>query len=101
MPSPTHLLILRATRQAMLTHGPTPAEQEAISAHFAYLVRLHADGLLTLAGRSLNNDARTVGIALLIARDDAHAHALVVADPCVSSGIMAAELLPFRVAVPV
>jgi uncharacterized protein YciI len=84
----------------MLTQGPSDAEREAIAAHFTYLLDLHAKGWLTLAGRPSNNDARTIGIALLHAPDEPSARALVAADPCVAHGVMTAELLPFRVAIP-
>lgn len=84
----------------MLTLGPTDAERDAIAAHFAYLSTLHANGSLSLAGRTANNDPRTLGIALLHAPDESSARALVAADPCVAIGVMTAELLPFRVAIP-
>ncbi|MBY0111752.1 MAG: YciI family protein [Phycisphaerales bacterium] len=97
---PSFLLILRATRLEMLTQGPTDAERETIAAHFAYLTKLQADGTLSLAGRTTNSDERTLGIAIFQAADEAAARALVAADPCVTRGVMSAELLPFRVAIP-
>ena len=84
----------------MLTHGPTDAERQAIAAHVAYLTTLHARHALTLAGRTSNNDERTLGIVIFHAADDAAARALVAADPCVARGVMTAEMLPFRVAIP-
>ena len=81
---PSFLLILRATRLEMLTLGPTDTERETIAAHFAYLTELRSRGVLSLAGRSTNSDDRTLGAA----------------DPCVARGVMSAELLPFRVAIP-
>lgn len=97
---PFFLLILRATRLEMLTHGPTDTERETIAAHFAYLTELHSRGVLSLAGRSTNSDDRTLGIAIFHALDESAARALVAADPCVARGVMSAELLPFRVAIP-
>src|SRR5262249_38728789 len=37
-------------RLGMLTDGPTDAENEAVAAHFAYLQKLLAEGVLVLAG---------------------------------------------------
>ena len=84
----------------MLIHGPTDAERDAIAAHFAYLSTLHTNGSLTLAGRTTNSDARTLGAALLQACDESTAHALIAADPCVAQRVMSAELFPFRIAIP-
>lgn len=95
---PTYLYRIQPTRAAMLTEGPTHDEARAIGAHFAYLQALAEAGRLFLAGRTLNTDASSFGIALYDAADDAAAQAVLHDDPAVRQGVMRGEVLPFRAA---
>ncbi|MFO0641453.1 MAG: YciI family protein [Polyangiaceae bacterium] len=95
---PEWLYVLTVTRPAMLTEGPDAREGAVLADHFAYLERLVADGALVLAGRTLQNDASTMGLAVLRAPDEAAARAVMQADPAVRDGVMTAVLHPFRVA---
>lgn len=94
------LAFYRPTRAAMLTGGPTAHERDAISEHIEYLASLQARGIVWFAGRTQVQDDRTRGICIFKADSDKAAHALIDADPCVSRGVMIAEVFPFRVAVP-
>ena len=89
---------IQPTRPAMLTEGPTPAEQQAIAGHFAYLQRLHQEGALLLAGRTQNSDYSSFGIIIFLAASPAEAQALVANDPAVQQRVMRAELYPYRIA---
>jgi uncharacterized protein YciI len=82
----------------MLTEGPTPRETEVVARHFAYLQELLAEGVLLMAGRTLNADERTFGIAIVLAPDEATAAQVMRRDPAVAEGVMRAELFPYRVA---
>jgi uncharacterized protein len=62
-----------ATRIAMLTEGPTPEEAAVVGAHFAYLQRLLADGVLLMACRTLYADETTFGIAVFVAGSEVEA----------------------------
>lgn len=95
---PEWLYVLTVTRLAMLTEGPDAREGAVLADHFAYLERLSADGTLVLAGRTLQNDASTMGLAVLRAPSEAAARAVMQADPAVRDGVMTAVLHPFRVA---
>lgn len=95
---PTYLYRIQPTRGAMLAEGPTPEEARAIGAHFAYLQALAEAGRLFMAGRTLNTDASSFGIALYEARDDDAAQAVLRDDPAVREGVMRGEVLPFRAA---
>ena len=95
-----HIYQLRATRTAMLTEGPDEREAEILARHYEYLMDLGATGKLYLAGRTTNNDETTFGLALLNSGDEAAARAIMENDPAVRSGVMTAELLPFRMAFP-
>jgi len=95
---PQFLYRLQPTRLGMLTGGPTEREAAIIGEHFEYLQRLVADGVVLMAGRTLNNDERTIGIVVFAAASEAEAAALMESDPSVKQGVMNAELFPFGVA---
>jgi len=82
----------------MLTEGPTPEEETILSAHFAYLKHLTDQGVVILAGRTLNTDASSFGIVIFRASSEDEARARVNGDPAVKQGVMRAELYPYRVA---
>jgi uncharacterized protein YciI len=93
-----YLYRIQPTRPAMLTEGPTGEEEAIIGQHFAYLQDLTAQGVVILAGRTLNTDPNGLGIVIFHAADDEAAHALMTNDPAVRQGVMHAELFPFRIA---
>lgn len=95
---PQFLYQVRPTRLAMLTEGPTEQESAILGRHFAYLEQLLAQGVLLMAGRTLTEDARTFGIAILEAESEAAALRWMQDDPAVAEGVMWAELFPYRVA---
>jgi uncharacterized protein YciI len=96
----THYLYkLQATRLEMLTQGPTPEEAAIISQHFNYLKDLTERGVMVLAGRTLNADETTFGIAIFTAPSADAARAIMNNDPAVKNGIMRAELYPYHIAV--
>lgn len=92
------LIKLQPTRLAMLTEGPTAEEQQRTGEHFAYLQQLQAAGTLILAGRTLNNDADTMGIVVINAEDEAAARAIMANDPALIHEVMRGTLYPYRVA---
>ena len=97
-PMNQYLYLLRPTRLDMLTTGPTAEEAATVGAHFEYLHRLLAAGLVLMVGRTQNNDASTFGIAVFEAESQAAAEAIMNGDPAVRGGVMRAELYPYRVA---
>jgi uncharacterized protein YciI len=82
----------------MLTEGPTDVEAAAVAAHFAYLRRLTEQGVMVLVGRTLNNDASTMGLAVFRADTHGAAEAIMRGDPAVERGVMTATLYPFHIA---
>ncbi|HYF65223.1 MAG TPA: YciI family protein [Herpetosiphonaceae bacterium] len=92
------LYMIRPARLAMLTEGPTAAEQAAVGEHFAYLQTLQASGTLVLAGRTLNTDESSFGIAIFYAESEAAAERIMRDDPAVRAGVMLATLYPYRIA---
>lgn len=89
---------IQPTRPAMLTEGPTPAEQQAVADHFAYLQRLQQQDVLLLAGRTQNSDYSSFGIIIFLAASEEEAQAIVANDPAVQQRVMRAELYPYRIA---
>jgi len=71
-------------------------ERAVFGEHRAYLEELLAQGSLILAGPT--GGTVNTGIAVLEARDEASARAIMEADPVVASGTVRGELRPFRAA---
>ena len=93
-----YLYIIQPKRLGMLTEEPTSHERETMAKHFAYLQQLTEQGILILAGRTLNNDVDTIGIAIINALSEEEARKIVDNDPAVSQCVMNARLYPYRVA---
>jgi uncharacterized protein YciI len=89
---------IQPTRAAMLPEGATEQEAATVSAHFNYLKTLMEQGVIILAGRTLNTDPTSFGIIVFNADSEEAARAIVDGDPAVSGGVMRAELFPYRVA---
>jgi uncharacterized protein YciI len=94
-----YLYKIQPTRLEMLTQGPTAEEASIVAQHFAYLRGLAEQGVVVLAGRTLNVDERAFGIAILRADSEESARAVMNNDPAVKNGVMRAELYPYRIAV--
>jgi len=100
MPDVTEYLYkIQPTRLEMLTQGPTPEESAIVAQHFAYLKGLAEQGVLVIAGRTLNTDESAFGIAIFRADSEESARTVMNNDPAVKNGIMRAELYPYRIAV--
>jgi uncharacterized protein YciI len=93
-----YLYKIQPTRPEMLPDGPTSEEAERISQHFDYLKALVDKGIVILAGRTLNTDPSSFGIVIFNAATEVAARQLMNDDPAVKSGVMRAELYPYRVA---
>jgi uncharacterized protein YciI len=82
----------------MVTHGPTDEEASILSEHFRYLKSLTEQGVVLVFGRTQNNDPSTFGITIFRAESEDEARSIMNNDPAVKSGIMQAELFPYKVA---
>ena len=89
---------IQPTRPEMLSDGSTPQEDEITSQHFRYLKGLMEQGIVLLAGRTLNTDNSSFGIIIFKAENEAAARAIVHNDPAVQAKQFRAELFPYRVA---
>jgi uncharacterized protein YciI len=89
------LVVRRPVREEM-PFEPTEDEAQIVADHFAYLQRLHDDGRLVLAGPSpVPGDS--FGLDVYDVDDRAEVEAILAVDPAIASGIMTAEIRPFRI----
>jgi uncharacterized protein YciI len=77
----------------------TEQDGQIVGRHFRRLQRLHKEGRVILAGRTLNEaDPSQFGVVIFEADTEAEARALMEEDDAVKEKIMTAQLFPFRVA---
>ena len=88
---------LQATRQSMLTEGPTVDEERALNAHVSYLNEQLAAGRVILFGRTQTTDEDTFGIVIFEAGDEHAADKFMRADPAISAAVMEARLWPYAI----
>ena len=95
---PTYIYRIQPVRPEMLSAGPTDEEAEITAEHFTYLNTLMEAGMLILAGRTLNSDYSSFGIAIFNARDDEQMRQITADDPGVAKKLFRAEWYPYRIA---
>ena len=98
-PRPQFLYRIVPTRTEMLVCGPTEREMQVIDAHFAYLRQLADEGVVLMAGRTIDTGPATWGIVVFRAASLDEAETVMRADPAIAQGVMQCELFPYRVAV--
>lgn len=92
-----YLYRIQPSRPEMLTENSTPAEDEAVAAHFHYLKELTEQGVFCVVGRTLNSDYSSFGIGVLRADSDEEAWTIARNDPAIVQRVMRLEVLPFLV----
>lgn len=97
-PSSHFLYVFDPVRPEMVTDPEawTEADLRIAETHFAYLQQATEEGIVILAGRSL--DGEGPAIVILEAASEQDARHFMENDPFVSSGLMRASLHPFRAA---
>ena len=96
---PQFLYQIRPNRMAMLTEGPTDAEAAILGQHVQFLTQKAEEGVVILAGRTQTADPDTFGIVIFSAESPEAAEQIMQSDPAVNSGVMAAKLYPYQIAV--
>lgn len=76
----------------------TDADKAAGRQHFSHLTAATKGGQVILAGRTLEPGAKTFGLVIFEATDEAAARVFMNSDPAVTTAIMTAELHPYQVA---
>ena len=92
---PDYIYLIHPLRHEFFDN-PTPQEEAAMEAHFEYLKKAIADGMVLLAGPCLDE---TFGVVVFHADNDESARAFMFNDPSVLSNVMMAELHPMRISV--
>jgi uncharacterized protein YciI len=85
---PDFIYLIRPQRHEFF-ESPTPQEEAAMDAHFAYLKQATTDGVVLLAGPCLDE---TFGVVVLSAESETAARAFMLNDPSVKNNVMVAEL---------
>jgi uncharacterized protein len=96
-PANEYIYILRATRVALLTEGPTPEEAQILNDHWNHLVGLHQKGIVLYCARTTENDERTFGLVVFKSDSLEKAGDFMRADPAIQRGVMRGEVHPFQV----
>ena len=90
---PEYIYMIRPTRPGFFKES-TPEEDQVMAAHFGYLKAGVESGTVFLAGPCLDE---TFGLVVFQAESDEAAEGFMNNDPSVVTGVMQAELHPFRV----
>jgi uncharacterized protein YciI len=89
---------LSPTRPEMLDADPDLDADQLIAEHNQYLEDLQQQGVIILAGRTYDSDSTGFGIVIFRAASEEDAFEVMERDPGVRTGLMHAELYPFRLA---
>jgi uncharacterized protein YciI len=92
-----YLYRIQPVREGFLI-GSTPEEDAIISEHFDYLKALTEQGVVLMAGRTVNTEDTSHGLVIFLAASEIAARAVMENDPAVRAGVFRAELFPFAVA---
>jgi uncharacterized protein YciI len=90
---PEYIYLIHPLRHEFY-ESPTPHEDAAMAAHYEYLKKAAAEGVLLLAGPCLDE---TFGVVVFKADNDESARAFMFNDPSIISNVMMAELHPLRI----
>ncbi len=90
---PDYIYLIHPYRHEFFA-SPTELEDTVMGAHFEYLKKAVAQGMVLLAGPCLDE---TFGVVILHAENEAAAQQFMLNDPSVKNNIMMAELHPMRI----
>lgn len=91
-----YLYTTHATRDSMVTEGPTPEEEEVLEKHFQHMKELTEQGIVHLAGRTTEKDVKAFGLVVFRASSDEEALRIMEDDPGIKLGVMWAKVSPFK-----
>jgi uncharacterized protein YciI len=91
---PTHYMYLAVPPRKTFVFDATPAEQDILAQHFAYMEELARRGTLVLTGPSLDGE---FGVAIFEATQHDQAQAIVGEDPAIIAGMFTARLHPLKI----
>ena len=90
--------VLKLTPRLLDEKNWTEQDNRIVGRHFRRLQRLHKEGRVLMAGRTLNSDPSQFGVVVFEAASEEEAREFMEADDAVKEKVMTAQLFPFRVA---
>ena len=94
-----YVYVLKLIPRLLEEKSWTEQDGQIVGRHFRRLQRLHKEGRVILAGRTLNeSEPSQFGVVIFEAETEAEARAFMEEDDAVKEKIMTAQLFPFRVA---
>lgn len=99
--TPQWLGILTLTEKYKDEKNWAKTDETIVGEHFQRLVKLKAEGLVILAGRTQleTSDPGMMGLVIFYAKDEKEAQQFMQDDPAVKNKIMLAKVLPYAVAI--
>jgi len=91
------IYVLRLVPRLHAIANWTKEDEAVLGKHLARFKEATKTGQLILAGRTMEPEDKTFGIAIFEAADEAAARAFMEGDPAVAAGLMTAEMHPFAV----
>lgn len=92
------LFVIRPSREAMISEGPTEQEMQLVGQHFAYWQDLTTRGVAFVVGRQQQSDPIPEGYAIYQAETEEEAKAIANNDPAVAHGVFKHQVFPYFVA---
>ena len=92
------IYVLKLTPRLLEEKNWTEQDNQIVGRHFRRLQRLHKEGRVLMAGRTLNADPSQFGVVVFEADTEEEARGVMEADDAVKEKIMTAQLFPFSVA---
>ena len=99
--TPQWLGILTLTEKYKDEKNWAKTDETIVGEHFQRLVKLKAEGLVILAGRTQleTSDPGMMGLVIFYAKDEKEAQQFMQDDPAVKNKIMLAKVVPYAVAI--
>ena len=92
------VIVLRLVPRLYDDKAWTETDNATVGKHFARLKAAVDAGQVVLAGRTDEPNDKTFGLIILTAPNETAAREFMNGDPCVTSGMMTAELHPYTIA---
>lgn len=99
--TPQWLGILTLTEKYKDEKNWAKTDETIVGEHFQRLVKLKAEGVVILAGRTQleTSDPGMMGLVIFYAKDEKEAQQFMQDDPAVKNKIMLAKVVPYAVAI--
>jgi uncharacterized protein YciI len=97
----TYIYVLKLIPRLQVESNWTKGDEELVTMHFNRLKSDSEKGIVKLAGRTDNTDETGFGIVIFESDSIETARTYMESDPCVTGGIMTADVFLYHVAIQV